>query len=207
MGCAWVDPADGWVLKYRWVFNRAGYVVRDRGRKLYLHRAVMGSPEGDVGFRDGDRANCTRGNLILSARRGGRRPRVAVRRGAYRGVYARTHGGYWASLVLRSGVELYLGDYRDQVMAAKMVDAAIRFYRPADRRTNFPGDLAFPRWRILQAAFPRKGFRGVSRRSKASFRARYGQKVLGHFRTPERAALSYDRYVRRKYPGRPLNFP
>lgn len=213
-GYAWVD--EGCVVDLSgWSMDELGFVSKKApwtSHRQFLHKLIMGGVRADVGFLDGDRTNCTSSNLVVSAPGKGRRPRPHVRRGTspFRGVFRRTHGGmYYASLCHRRSRELYLGDYRDPVEAAKMWDAAVRYYG-ANRQPNFEGTLSLPQWRILERLRPFKRFRGVRKmpRLKFPYWAVYGRMVLGKFKSPERAALSYDRYVRRKLGKKArLNFP
>jgi hypothetical protein len=68
---AWVDD-DQWeeLNEHHWYSTKIGVFRHEpdegpKPRSVYLHREVMGNPQGlFVGFVDGDKRNCQRGNLF-----------------------------------------------------------------------------------------------------------------------------------------------
>lgn len=62
-GCATIDEIDYKVtLNQRWTRNNMGVVTYTKTQKIYLHNLI--APYRRVSFKDGDRTNCRRSNLM-----------------------------------------------------------------------------------------------------------------------------------------------
>ena len=64
---AYVDAADHeWLSRYKW-HMQGGYAVRnEKGKRIYMHRAIMQPPEGMVvDHTNGNKVDNTRANLCV----------------------------------------------------------------------------------------------------------------------------------------------
>lgn len=115
------------------------YVVRTQN--IVFHREIMEAPKGIVvDHRDGDGLNCRRYNMRLATDQQNRTHVHFPSRGAtasgYRGVYPRD--GKWYSNISINYKTHFLGEFDDQVEAAKAWDAAAFSARGEFTFLNFP---------------------------------------------------------------------
>lgn len=106
-GCNWsarVTPRSVYAA-------RADYSGPER-RTIYLHRTLMGEPEGlEVDHRDGDGLNNRRANLREATRsqnQHNRRIRTDISSG-FKGVYWNKRGQKWRAFIRINGKEKHLG--------------------------------------------------------------------------------------------------
>lgn len=130
-----VDAADAeWVNRWRWSIDNgyaaARHWVDRKGKKVYLHRMLMGLVRGDgkeVDHRDRNRLNCTRSNLRVTTRTGNRQNRGSLSgsSSSYRGVSWLTRERKWFAFVKTGGV-MHRGGYFDSEQQAGLVARFIR---------------------------------------------------------------------------------
>lgn len=133
---ALVDDCDSGLSMFRWhkeVRNlRDGkqivYASRKSPRpsreKIYMHREVMGFPNGDVDHRDGDGINNQRSNLRTATRSqnmGAMREKKRISK--YRGVVPSPVGRWIAQITVCRKV-IYLGTFDSQEDAGKAYNEA-----------------------------------------------------------------------------------
>ena len=151
---ALVDDQDASVVEgRRWhavrIHNCWYAATGDRGNRVYMHRAIMGNPAGDVDHINHDGLDNRRSNLRVAGRRGLNIANARHLLGAcgYRGVTRRTNSAnhqrpYVASIKV-NGKRKHLGYFADPVSAARAYDAAAR---------EAFGDFAMPNFRDQEAA-------------------------------------------------------
>lgn len=111
-----------------WIAKRT---VRVNGKKvtIYLHREVLGLDVGDKAhtwFRDGNRLNCQRSNLMASEQHTIQIHSALKNKGLPRGVYCDAQGNYRAMTRLW-GKYKSLGTYKNVDDAAKAYRQATKF--------------------------------------------------------------------------------
>lgn len=212
-----VDDADIAVVSAgRWHINN-GYA---RGNvsvgKRYMHQVILGTVSGEeVDHANGNTLDNRRANLRKASRSGQAKNRAANQGGhssKFKGVFFVKTKRPWRVTIGVDGKLLVLGTYADEVDAAKVYDAAARFYHGEFARTNFEGTEALSRDQIMDRCRALKGFssrfRGVRLHVDGRWDAyvfRNGQHVhLGLFEVEEQAARARDRAVG---PKAKLNFP
>jgi hypothetical protein len=126
----------------RWRRSMRGYVRSQSGssQEILLHRFVMDAKSGTrITFRDGDRSNCKRGNLVIATHSdiAARRQRLVGRHG-YIGVNQNYDKRFRASIDIR-GTHFTLGFFKTAEQAARIYDAASRYHHGSLARTNFEG--------------------------------------------------------------------
>lgn len=97
-----VDDEDAELARLRWSLGGNGYVLRREGRRfVYLHRAIMGHPEGlEVDHEDGDPLNCCRSNLrVATHQQNLQNRRSGYGRSKHRGVAWHPGNGMWMAQV------------------------------------------------------------------------------------------------------------
>lgn len=130
---ALVDDEDEALTRFRWGLHGEGYAARRESRSvggkcLLLHRVVMRLVPGDgleVDHRNGDRLDCTRGNLRVVPKIGNRQ-NITVRRGSsrFRGVSLYRRTGRWQAYVTVNWRRIPLGYFADEVAAAIAAEQA-----------------------------------------------------------------------------------
>ena len=147
-----VDPEDYcWLSQFRWHYVRTGrtfYAVRSdysggRGRKIWMHREIMGTAKGLVcdhvnhngqDNRKHNLRNCTVAQNNLNRQR-------------YRNSRSRYKGVWWCKCMQMYGSEIQafgatecLGYFVHEVEAARAYDAAARRLHGEFACLNFPGE-------------------------------------------------------------------
>lgn len=149
-----VDDEDYESLcQYDWYITPGGHVYRkEDGQPVLMHRMLMNAPDDlQVDHINGFGADNQKVNLRLCTHGENMRNRRVVNMGnktsTYKGVtYDKTKegktGARWQARVRFDGREYKLGMYWDEVLAAKVYDAAARYYHGEFANTNFPGEIA-----------------------------------------------------------------
>lgn len=127
-----IDAEDAeLVLPYRWTAQKScqtHYAYRwafgPERKKVYLHRLLMGFPDGSVDHIDGDGLNCRRENMreanhSLQAHNC-RRPHTSI----YRGVSRDSDGRSWRAQITVEGKKVFLGRFAREEDAADAYNVA-----------------------------------------------------------------------------------
>jgi hypothetical protein len=134
------------LARYRWHARRhknKWYACRTvvDGKDVYMHRLLMGSPQGvPVGHVNGDGLDNRRENIrvatrgLCAANVGRQRKGSSV----YRGVYWHAAEGRWRATVTIDGRQRYLGYFDDEVSAARAYDVAAKAAFGEFAHPNFP---------------------------------------------------------------------
>jgi len=118
---ALVDDADyPEVNRWRWHVGNGGYAVRTvAGRKVPLHRQIMGLESGDarmVDHRDHDPLNCQRANLRVCTNAENQQNRKPGRSSRFRGV--RFKGRRWQAYGRIGARQISIGYFATEDEAA-----------------------------------------------------------------------------------------
>jgi hypothetical protein len=147
-----VEPRDFyWLNKFHWGLkgnSERSYAVRlvgDSNNKvkiLSLHRAIMGSPAGLlVDHRNRNRLDNRRANLRIATHaqnqfnKGKTRRKTASR---FVGVTFVKSIGRWRAQIMLDRKNIFLGNFENELEAAKAYDAAAKKYHGEFARLNFP---------------------------------------------------------------------
>lgn len=141
--CALVDDADyEWLSSFRWYFA-SGYARTRVGKAfVYMHRLIMGEPDGPVDHKNRSSLDNRRENLRLATYSGNAANRLKhLRNGTctslYKGVIRRPCGSFY-TLLYHNKHNYYLGSFRDEVEAARAYDAKAKEIFGEFARLNFP---------------------------------------------------------------------
>jgi hypothetical protein len=145
-----VDADDYYrLIKYKWqvVRIRDTYYVRRlvsrNGKRttLFMHKVILHAPKGMVvDHINGNPLDNRKANLRLATPAQNSRNRRVTKRGTsiYKGVwYNRTKRLYCARITV-SRKMIYIGQFKDEVEAARAYDRAARKYHGEFARLNFP---------------------------------------------------------------------
>lgn len=142
-----VDDCDAHILDaYGWRLDMgsstwylvAEKVIDGRRKKFYLHRVIMGTPDGmKVDHKDGNGLNCVRSNMRLAtqAQNGWNVKRKRGRSG-YIGVHA-SLSKFTAKLKVNNK-SVYLGTFNTALEAARAYDIAVVEHHGEFAVLNFP---------------------------------------------------------------------
>jgi hypothetical protein len=138
-----------------WGLHPKGYVRGTLdGEPVYLHRLVCHTTKARnrVWFLDGDKLNCTRGNLIaVSPAEFNALCRRNPPPSGYHGVY-RNYSYRYRSLIQVNKQKISLGFFDSPTQAARAYDAARRYHFGEQSRVNFPREnAAQPAARLARA--------------------------------------------------------
>jgi hypothetical protein len=115
--------------------------ANDEGRRILLHRVVMGEPDAIVDHRRRDYAlDCRRSNLRVASRsessRNGRKRMVGRTASEFKGVVR--HRDKWSAQVWANGKKYYLGTFDTDREAALAYDVGARERHGPFACVNFP---------------------------------------------------------------------
>lgn len=140
-----VDDADfEKVGRFKWCAHRTrtGRFYAKRwlaGKNHFLHTAIMGMK--GVDHKNGNGLDCCRENMRPATNQQNQRAFIRKRPGAsssYRGVSWNKKNQKWIAQIRKSGVNFYLGSFKDEKEAATAYDKKARelgFFKEA---LNFP---------------------------------------------------------------------
>lgn len=214
-----VDSEDFEELnKHHWTItkNKNFYAVRDqwannKAKRLYMHRQVMGYPEGMVDHRDCDTLNNRKSNLRIVSSSDSQKNRRAQSNSinGHKGVhYYKAYHKYSAQLGLN--YKCIFGGYYDTIIEAAYVynQLAKKYYGEYAQLNVFSEDEQRQLDNLLKAGFKiketkkyeKKYFRGVSKAVKPPNGRPYTANVmvnrvkynLGYFATEIEAAKAYN---------------
>lgn len=144
---ALVSDADyAWLSRWKWMVVGAGYAGRFEGPKasrrlVYMHRAILNAQSGEqVDHLNGDRLDNRRDNLRLVSntqnQQNKKKPSHNV--SGYKGVCWHKGIGKWHARITVNGQRIHLGYFREVQTAARLYDAAARFFFGEYARPNWP---------------------------------------------------------------------
>jgi hypothetical protein len=139
--CAYVDAADfDWINRRNWCLYNGYAARREKGKTIYLHRAIMQPPQGMVvDHVNHNRLDDTRANLKVCTQRENLR-NSEKRRGTasrFRGLYFEKRTGKWCARIKFEGGYIYIGSFADEIEAARAHDRAAVAYFGEFARLNF----------------------------------------------------------------------
>ena len=127
---AYIDAADADLVESygRWSADKRsnGFYARYSPERIYLHRLIMGFPDGLVDHRDGDTLNCRRGNLRIVTPSQSVMNTKMIRSNntsGHRGVIWDKSRGKWRAEINVHSRRIYLGRF-DQIEDAIAAYAA-----------------------------------------------------------------------------------
>jgi hypothetical protein len=128
-----VDDADyeRFVKGYRFYLNRSGYVIfsssKDGYNGKYLHRVIMGNPQGEIDHINRDKLDNRRQNLRTATCSENRcnRGLQSNNTSGFKGVCWDERNQKWLSYVMINGKQIHVGRYKHKIKAA-MVAAIVR---------------------------------------------------------------------------------
>jgi hypothetical protein len=148
---ALVDDADLTTLSaYRWTVSGDGYPYRNagKGRRRYLAHDVLPPRDGlMVDHADGDRLNAMRSNLrhASNSQNQANRQKVLTATG-YKGVTVHRQTGRYQAQIKHNGRNVYLGLFKDPVVAARAYWRMAGSLFGSFRWTNLPEDQRMATW-------------------------------------------------------------
>ena len=124
-----VDDADyGWLSQYNWQGANVGYAMRctlcgcRSNKRIYMHREIMGFPDGEIDHRNGNKLDNRRCNLRIctSSQNKANTKRRRDNTSGYKGVVFHKASGKWMAKMARK----YLGLFTNVKAAAFAYDEA-----------------------------------------------------------------------------------
>ena len=146
---ALVDDKDfEYLSQYKWCFNSNGYAVTNESfmgkRKLFLmHRLILGALSEDkiqrVDHKDMNKLNNQKINLRFADKSQNAANRLINKNNisGYKGVSWNKRDKRWQAKIGINGKQLYLGEFKDPIKAAKNYDFTALKYFGKFARINF----------------------------------------------------------------------
>lgn len=102
------------IVWYRWCFDGQYAAARINGKKIRMHRFLLGEPEGLVDHIDRDKLNNTRENLrVVSYSENTINTDIrADNTSGYKGVSFDKFGARWRAFIYREGRRINLGSFK-----------------------------------------------------------------------------------------------
>lgn len=128
------------ICNQRWYINSNNYALCEIGGKfIYLHRLIMNAQKGQIiDHIDGDGLNNQKSNLRFCSHSQNMCNRKSISNGSsrYLGVYLAKHKYYKVAIKVNKK-QIYIGQYRDEKLAAKKYnEAAIKYHGVFARLNN-----------------------------------------------------------------------
>lgn len=148
-----VDDADiDWLRQWKWLLVGPGYAGRfdstDGGRQIvYMHRAILDAQPGQhVDHINGDRLDNRRANLrlVTNTQNQQNKRTPSHNTSGHKGVCWHKGVGKWHVRITINGKRLHLGYTRDRETAARLYDAAARYFFGEYARLNYPDSPTSP---------------------------------------------------------------
>lgn len=136
-----VDDEDyNWLNRESWCWDH-GYAVRKQnGRKISMHRVILGAPDGiQVDHINLDKLDNRRCNLRLctTSENMHNTTRQRSNRTGFKGIWWRRDRRRWMACISVRGKRVYLGSFLSRQAAAAAYDMAAVRYFGEFARTNF----------------------------------------------------------------------
>ena len=111
--------------QYKWWFDRGYARTRVNGKKLYLHRLIMGNPKGkQIDHKNHDGLDCRKVNMRICTKNQNnihRKPKEDCS-SCYKGVCWHNQTGKWVARITFNRKMKYLGVFELEIDAAKAYD-------------------------------------------------------------------------------------
>ena len=134
VGHSLIDDADVALASgYPWRLSSHGYAnARVGNGVIYLHRLVMGNPDGMVDHINGDKLDNRKANLRVVDAAGNAQNRNVFggQYSAHRGVTRNKRTGKWVAQARLNGRQVHIGTFATEIEAARAASAW--------RRANMP---------------------------------------------------------------------
>ena len=110
------------------------------GKRIYLQNFI--SEMNNITFKNKITLDCRKENLIGGTRKAVMRLRRGKRNttSKYKGICMRTEEGIWSVAIKYGNGRLYLGRYKNEIVAAKVYDQAAKIIFKETAYLNFPGE-------------------------------------------------------------------
>jgi hypothetical protein len=138
-----VDAADYEnLIKHNWTARICPvYAVRiEKGKNIYMHRQIMQPPAGlIVDHKDRNGLNNSRTNLRVGtmSQNSCNRKKKKGCTSKYRGVHIDKRSGKWMAVIRFEGKSIFLGNFDNEIDAAKAYDKAASKYHGDFASLNF----------------------------------------------------------------------
>ena len=134
-----ISAKDSYLLEqYKWYKNTRGYWVCTNDSRLYLHRLIMGNPEGSVDHINGDQEDNRRENL-RSCNQSQNCANSKISRNntsGYKGVSWNRALKKWHAYIMVNRKRIHLGYFASKIRAARAYDKAATQYFGKFARLN-----------------------------------------------------------------------
>lgn len=128
---ATIDPEDyEYLSQWKWYVSHYGYAVTNwQGRKIYMHRLLMETPEGlHTDHINRDKLDNRKSNLRIceNSQNVANRPKQSNNTSGYKGVFWSIQQNKWAAKINIKGKQIHLGFHNDKKEAARAYDTAAK---------------------------------------------------------------------------------
>jgi hypothetical protein len=129
---ALVDDVDfDWLSQWKWSFDGKYAHRMNKDKKEYMHRRIMGFPAGlQVDHINGVKLDNQRSNLRTcdNAQNNSNRGLQSTNPSGFKGLYFAKDENVWVARLKHHGKYIYLGRYRDKLLAARAYNEAALEY-------------------------------------------------------------------------------
>ncbi len=210
---AYVDAADyDWLSRHTWHLNNGYAARREKGRVIYMHRAIMQPPKDMlVDHFDGSKTNNCRVNLHVctpAENHRNQRKRHGAR-SRYIGVFFSKQHRKWFARCRTGAHRYWLGYFNTEVDAARAYDRMAVELFPELARVNFPEEWPPERRAEVHAQSPHgtQSPPASTRKAKSPTRTRKGEssfarKSIALKRPKSKKPKAKNRKPRAETPGR-----